>query len=237
MVHCLVGTSQPATECYHKRRTNLQISNELHSGDDTALEYCYLRRVQIPWKQKDMGSTWPSKLSSFTNALFFKVRRLSSGNVERFNARAIAGGTYQVHGENYVGKHPPVVSFTIVRVFLYLAMRSNLHMAQLDVKTAFLNGIMDEHMWTWSHCSVLDRPTRTSVLSKASHSLKQAQFVCHRRFCKDLANLWFQESLIASCFFRCIESNCRGDVFLPVHMNDTMLLTLWKENIEKVVLF
>lgn len=54
----------------------------------------------------------------------------------------VAGGNFQVYGENFVKTYAPVVSFTAVRIFLYQALRSNMHRAQLEVKTTFLNGVL-----------------------------------------------------------------------------------------------
>lgn len=51
-----------------------------------------------------------------------KIKRKSDGSVERFKARIVAGGNFQVYGENYKETHAPVVSFTLVRIFLYLTL-------------------------------------------------------------------------------------------------------------------
>lgn len=49
-------------------------------------------------------------------------KRNSDGSVERFKARIVAGGNFQVYGENYKENHAPVVSFKLVHIFLYLTL-------------------------------------------------------------------------------------------------------------------
>jgi alpha-acetolactate decarboxylase len=62
----------------------------------------------------------------------------------------VAGGNHQQFGQDYFETYAPVVDFAIVRVLLYVAVCSNMCMAQIDVKTAFLNVELDEDVWVRS---------------------------------------------------------------------------------------
>lgn len=97
------------------------------------------------WKRDDNPESSPLP----THAIL-KVERQADGTVERFKARIVAGGNFQVYGENYKETYAPVVSFSLVRIFLYLALCLNMYVAQTDVKTAFLNGHLTEDVWVMS---------------------------------------------------------------------------------------
>ena len=76
-----------------------------------------------------------------------KIKRKSDGTVERFKARIVARGSYQTYGEDYFETYAPVVSFPLVGIFLYLLLCLNMVVGQLNVKTAFLNGELNEDVW------------------------------------------------------------------------------------------
>ena len=75
-----------------------------------------------------------------------KIKRKADGSVERFKARVVAGGNHQTYGENYKETYAPVVSFTMVRIFLYLALCLRMCVGQLDVKSESLKGELNEHV-------------------------------------------------------------------------------------------
>ena len=79
--------------------------------------------------------------------IVLKIKRKSDGSIERFKARIVAGGNHQKFGEDYSNTYAPVVSFSLVRVFLYIALCMKMCIAQLDVKTAFLNGDLEERVY------------------------------------------------------------------------------------------
>lgn len=70
--------------------------------------------------------------------------------MERFKARVVAGGNFQGYGEEYLETYAAVVYFSLVQMFLYLFLSLKMDVAQLDVKTAFLNGNITDNVWVMS---------------------------------------------------------------------------------------
>jgi Reverse transcriptase (RNA-dependent DNA polymerase) len=101
----------------------------------------------------DCKGTWVPDLKSHKQALpthvILKVKRNADGSVERFKTRIVACGSHQQFGQDFFETYAPVV-VAIVRVFLYIAVCSNMRIAQVDVKTAFLKGELDEDVWVMS---------------------------------------------------------------------------------------
>lgn len=73
-----------------------------------------------------------------------KVKLNGDCVVERFKARIVGGGNFEMYGVDYMDTYAPVVSLPVVRIFLYLVLSINMSVAQLDIKTAVLNGELEE---------------------------------------------------------------------------------------------
>lgn len=64
-------------------------------------------------------------------------------NGKRHKARFVARGFSQIHGIDYHETFSPTARLTSLRMLLQLASQENLHIHQMDVKTAYLNADID----------------------------------------------------------------------------------------------
>lgn len=119
--------------------------------------------------------------------------------------------------------YAPVVSFTIVRIFLYLVLCMNMSVAQLDVKTAFLNGELEEDVWIMSPRGIPGRESHCYKLLKALYGLKQAHLAWHKKLCGDIEKLGFKELPSAPCAFR-RSSKSGWNSFILVYVDDFLIL-------------
>src|SRR5690606_23722367 len=99
------------------------------------------------------NKTWilvdlPKGQNTVKNKWVFKLKRDSSGNVERFKARLVAKGFTQRFEVDYSETFAPVVRHSTLILLLALAVEKNLAISHLDVTTAFLNGDLVETIFT-----------------------------------------------------------------------------------------
>ena len=109
-----------------------------------------------------------------------KTKRDSKGDVERYKARLVAKGYTQKEGIDYKETFSPVSSKDSFRTIMALIAYFDLELHQMDVKTAFLNGDIDETIYMVQPENFVSGATKRMVckLKKSIYGLKQASRKC-----------------------------------------------------------
>lgn len=77
----------------------------------------------------------------------FKVKTKSDGSVEKFKARLVVKGFKQEEGIDYHETFSQVILKESFRAILAILVQLQLEVHQLDVKTVFLYGDLDEELY------------------------------------------------------------------------------------------
>ena len=71
----------------------------------------------------------------------------ADGTIEKYKARLVVKGFKQKEGLDYFDTYFPVIRITSIRMLIALAAVYDLQIHQMDVKTAFLNGDLQEEIY------------------------------------------------------------------------------------------
>nr|XP_016510979.1 PREDICTED: putative receptor-like protein kinase At3g47110 [Nicotiana tabacum] len=85
----------------------------------------------------------PKGKKSLQNKWVYRVKEEHDGK-KRYKARLVVKGFQQKEGIDYTEIFSHVVKLTTIRLVLSIVAAENLHLEQLDVKTAFLHGDLEE---------------------------------------------------------------------------------------------
>ena len=98
------------------------------------------------------------------------------GQVIRNKARLVAQGYTQVKGMDYGEAYAPVARLESICILLAYANHHNITLYQMDIKSAFLNGEIEEEVYVKQPPGFINpkKPNHVYKLHKALYGLKQA---------------------------------------------------------------
>ncbi|XP_077215490.1 uncharacterized protein LOC143850059 [Tasmannia lanceolata] len=168
--------------------------------------------IDLPPGSKPIGCKW-----------IFKKKINVNGTIEKFKARLVAKGFTQKPGIDYFDTYAPVARISTIRVLIALASIYKLHIHQMDVKTAFLNGELDEEVYMEQPEGFIlpGQEHKVCKLIKSLYGLKQAPKQWHERFDKVLVSNGYKihES------DKCIYSKFKGSkgVVICLYVDDMLI--------------
>jgi hypothetical protein len=118
----------------------------------------------------------PSDRKAVENKWIFKKKTDADGNVTVYKARLVAKGFRQIQGVDYDETFSLVAMLKSIRILLAIAAYFDYEIWQMDVKTAFLNGNIDEELYMVQPECFVD-PKNANKVGKHQRSiygLKQA---------------------------------------------------------------
>jgi hypothetical protein len=139
----------------------------------------------------------------------FRNKQDENGVIVRNKAILVAQGYTQVEGLDYDETFAPVARLEAIRILLAYATSHNIKLYQMDVKSAFLNGKINELVYVKQPPSFEDskKPNHVYKLSKALYGLKQAPRAWYERLWDSLVSKGFKIGKLDTTLFTKIEDN------------------------------
>ncbi|GJX11660.1 retrovirus-related pol polyprotein from transposon TNT 1-94 [Tanacetum coccineum] len=118
----------------------------------------------------------PRNMTIIGTKWVFRNKLDENGVVSRNKARLVAQGYNQQEGIDYDETYAPVARLESIRILLAYACALDFKLFQMDVKSAFLNGFINEEVYVAQPPGFIDfeKPDHVYKLKKALYGLKQA---------------------------------------------------------------
>lgn len=149
--------------------------------------------VPKPDKVKVIGSKWVYK----------RKYGIPGVHEPRFKASLVAQGFSQKEGFDYNEIFAPVAKHASIQILLEIVAYEDLELEQLDVKTAFLNGDLDEviYMKHPEGFSIKRKEDWVCLLKKSLYGLKQSPRQWNQKFNDFMMKLNFKRSSFDRCVY------------------------------------
>jgi len=152
-------TYTEATESDHADEW-VQVMNEELASLDKMGTYEVVPR---PNDHKVVGSKW-----------VYRIKTDGAGKITRYKARLVAKGYSQQPGLDFTDTFAPVTRLESVRLLLGIAVQNDWEIRQVDVKTAYLYGDLEEEIYMEPPKGMDVPEGSVLLLKKALYGLKQA---------------------------------------------------------------
>ncbi|KAJ9541902.1 hypothetical protein OSB04_028408 [Centaurea solstitialis] len=145
----------------------------------------------------------PQDKSIIKTKWIFRNKKDESGVIVRNKARLVAKGYSQQEGIDYDETFAPVARIEAIRIFLAYAAHKNIKLFQMDVKSAFLNGVLHEEVYIEQPEGFVDPdfPDHVCILDKALYGLKQAPRAWYETLTNHLLSKGFKRGTIDTTLF------------------------------------
>ncbi|GJY50383.1 retrovirus-related pol polyprotein from transposon TNT 1-94, partial [Tanacetum coccineum] len=174
-----------------------------------ALEHsCWIEAMQEELHEFERLDVWvlvpsPDNILIIPLKWIFKIKLDEYGEVLKNKARLVAKGYRQEAGIDFEESFAPVARIEAIRLFIANAACQNMIIFQMDVKTAFLNGELNEVVYVSQPEGFVDpeHPTHVYRLKKALYGLKQAPRAWYDKFSKYLISTGFTKGVVDPTLF------------------------------------
>jgi hypothetical protein len=138
----------------------------------------------------------PEGKSVVTSKWLYKLKHAVDGSTEKYKAHFVARGFSQIEGVDYDETFASVARYTSIRAVISITAEMGWKIHQMDVKTAFLNGLIEEEVYIEQPLGfeVHGRESHVCRLKKALYGLKQALRAWYSRIDAYLQQLGFEKS-------------------------------------------
>ncbi|GKB07202.1 putative ribonuclease H-like domain-containing protein [Tanacetum coccineum] len=168
--------------------------------------------VDLPYGKKAIGTKW-----------VYRNKKDERGVVVRNKARLVAQGHRQEEGIDYDEVFAPVARLEAIRIFLAFASYMGFIVYQMDVKSAFLYGKIDEEVYVSQPPGFLDpkHPQKVYKVVKALYGLHQAPRAWYATLSTFLLKNGYRRGTIDKTLF--LKKDKHDIILVQVYVDDIIL--------------
>ncbi|GKB26844.1 retrotransposon protein, putative, ty1-copia subclass [Tanacetum coccineum] len=140
------------------------------------------------------------------------------------NSSLVAKGYTQLYGVDYEETFSSVANIKTIRILISIAAYYDYEIWQMDVKTAFLNGYLDEDIYMVQPEGFVDpnHPRKVCKLQRSIYGLKQASRSWNKRFDEEIKRFGFAQNLDEPCVYQ--KASGSNVTFLILYVDDIIIM-------------
>ena len=168
--------------------------------------------VDLPSGKRPIGCKW-----------IYKTKLNPDGSIKRYKSRLVAKGFTQREGIDYYETYAPVSSKDLLRIVMALVDHFDLELHQMDVKTAFLNGELNEevHVQQPQGFEIKEKEHMVCKLKRSIYGLKQASHQWYFKFNDTIMKYGFKENIVDQCIY--LKKSGSAWILLVLYVDDIIL--------------
>jgi hypothetical protein len=89
----------------------------------------------------------PKIKDAISSKWIYKIKHAADRSIQKHKARFVAHGFSQKEGIDYEKTFAPVARYTSIKTIIVFAAKRKWKLHQMDVKTAFLNGVIEDEVY------------------------------------------------------------------------------------------
>jgi hypothetical protein len=169
--------------------------------------------TDLPKGCKPLGCRW-----------IFKKKMNVDGSIDKFKARLVIQGFRQKEGIDYFDTYAPVARISTIRLLIAVASIHNLVIHQMDVKTAFLHGNLDEEIYMRQPEGYVmpGQEHKVCKLVKSLYGLKQAPKQWHQKFDETVLSNGYKLNQCDKCVYSKFDNTGKG-VIICLYVDDMLI--------------
>ena len=173
--------------------------------------------VELPKGKNLVGCKW-----------VYKTKRDANGEIDRFKARLVAQGFSQEQGVDYDEVFAPVARYDSIRSVLAIGTQLDLEIHQMDVRSAYLNGKLEEEIFMKQPPGFVDKthPHKVCRLNASLYGLKQSARCWNLVIDRYFKSKNFIQNLADPCVYYKFEVNENGEeviIIVAIYVDDSII--------------
>ncbi|GJW09105.1 retrotransposon protein, putative, ty1-copia subclass [Tanacetum coccineum] len=194
-------------------RLNLNVEAEEHSLEDLN-ELTSYKAAMLDSESNKWIDAMNAEIQSMMDNMVWVLVDLPLGSK----------GYTQLYGVDYEETFSPVADIRAIRILISIAAYYDYEIWKMDIKTAFLNGYLDEDIYMVQPEGFVDpnHPRKVCKLQRSIYGLKQASRSWNKRFDEEIKRFGFAQNLDEPCVYQ--KASGSNVTFLILYVDDIIIM-------------
>ena len=169
--------------------------------------------MDLPLGSKPLGYKW-----------IFKKKMKADGSYNKYKVKLVIKGYKKKGGQDYFDTYSPVTRISSIQMLIAIAAIHNLEIHHMDVKTAFLNGDLDEEIYMEQPKGFIvpGQEKKVCRLVKSLYGLKQTPMQWHEKFDSVMMTNGFKNNEFDKCVY--VKNTEREFVIICLDVDDILIM-------------